>query len=79
MTNTHHPLVLIGDLRVSDKVTPLSSENGKIFTVVDLHPVKVDGEYRTVAVTLSDGWREHVDRTLVFGLVDRYGDNGDDA
>lgn len=80
MTNTRHPLVLIADLRVYDTVSPLSAaDNGKTFTVVDLHTDKRDGRYVTAAVTLTDGWHEHVDRTPVFALIDRYSDNDDDA
>jgi hypothetical protein len=69
----------ITELHMDDKVIPLSSvekEKGKTFTVTDLHPVLLGdphtGEYRTVAVTLWDGNREHTSRTLMFELVDRY-------
>jgi hypothetical protein len=67
---------------MDDKVIPLSSnpkEQGKTFTVTDLHPVLLGndetGEYKTVAVTLWDGWREHTSRIMLFKLVSRRWEN----
>lgn len=75
---TMSKFVTISELHVDDKVIPLSSnpkESGKTFTVIDLHPVLLGnletGEYKTVAVTLWDQWREHTSRTMGFILVER--------
>lgn len=72
----------ISQLRIDDKVIPLSNglpESGKEFTVSDLHPVLLGnhetGEYKTVAVTLWDGWREFTSRTILFQLVSRRWEN----
>lgn len=72
--------ITISEIRMDDKVIPLSSnpkEQGKVFTVTDLHPVllkKTRGkrrEYVTVAASLWDGWREHTSFTTTFQLVER--------
>lgn len=68
------------ELHMDDKVIPLSAdkkEQGKEFTVTDLHPVYLRAtrskapEYRTVAVTLWDGFREHTSHTPLYQLVSR--------
>lgn len=65
--------VTISEVMVDDKVIPLETNpcDRKIYTVTDLHPTKVDGEYRTVAVTLWDGFREHTSRISTFILIER--------
>lgn len=64
----------ISELRMDDVVEPLSRdprEAGKTFTVTDMHPTMIGGEYVTVAVTLWDGWREFVTRTSGYRVVAR--------
>lgn len=64
----------ISELRMDDVVEPLSRdprESGKTFTVTDMHPMKIGGEYVTVAVTLWDGWREFTSRTSGYRVVSR--------
>lgn len=65
--------VTISEVTMDDKVIPLTTNpcDRKIYTVTDLHPAKVQGEYRTVAVTLWDGFREHTSRISTFILVER--------
>lgn len=68
--------LITSELRMDDKVIPLSSdpnEQGKTFTVSDLHPCNLNssGEYRTVAVTLWDGNRERTSHTAMWELVSR--------
>ena len=66
--------VAMYELRMDDKVIPCSTDpkvKGKTFTVTDLHPDKIRGEYQTVAATLWDGWREFTSRTLMFQLIER--------
>ena len=65
--------ITIGELRMDDKVVPMSSsvlEDGKIFTVTNLHP---DQSGLIVAVGLLDPimWREHTSRTTVYALLER--------
>lgn len=64
----------ISELQVDDKVTPqmVGDPVDTVFTVTDLHPTHLSGgEYRTVAVTLWDGWKEHTSRSSVFKLIER--------
>lgn len=66
----------VSDLTMDDRVIPLSTdpnEQGRTFTVTGLHPCRLNsgGEYRTVAVTLWDGRREHTSHTAMYLLVDR--------
>lgn len=75
---TTKKFLTVSELFVDDVVIPLSTdpkEQGKTFTVSDLHPVLLgnhqNGEYKTVAVTLWDGWREFTSRTIMFQLVSR--------
>ena len=74
----------VSELYVDDVVIPLSTdpkEEGKTFTVTDLHPVSLRGDmplsfrYKTVAVTLWDGNREFTTRTLLYQLVERRWNN----
>lgn len=64
-------IVTIGQVKMDDRVIPLSSdprESGKEFTVTDLHHDGVG----IAAVKLFDGWREHTSRTMTYQLVSRY-------
>lgn len=72
--------ICVFQLQMDDKVIPLSAdkkEQGRTFTVTDLHPVHLratrskSAEYRTVAVTLWDGFREHTSHTALYQLVSR--------
>ncbi len=59
--------VTVGELRVGDRVLPTGTHVE--CDVVDLHTVSVGGRYRTVAVTLDDGYRQFTSRVCVFQLV----------
>lgn len=74
----------ISQLQMEDRVIPMSTnpkEQGKTFTVTDLHPCNMNSsrEYKTVAVTLWDCdpkegryGKEHTSHTTMFQVVERY-------
>lgn len=69
----------VSELQVDDRVIPMTTNpcDRKIYTVSDLHPCNLNssGEYKTVAVTLWDGNREHTSRITMFQLVERRWNN----
>lgn len=65
----------VSELQMDDKVIPMEVNpcDRKTYTVTDLHPCNLNssGEYKTVAVTLWDGNREHTSHISMFILVER--------